>query len=427
MSEREIAEQTLAELLKAGFDKATSRISKQEMHELQSENGELKLLRTGFQTSLSIAGIVDNRRATLGINKTDQSTVAESVRRLKSMADASEPDPAHDIAAEQPAERFKRGIDQPDYDAMYDRLVELTAYVGEEHPTVNLRSSSVVFSKGRSVLRNSNGVDFETESGSYSVGLQFTAKEGPDTSSMNFTGYSTLDLDTPIHQTNDVDTLLRQSAEQVRTQHIPAKFTGNLVISPHCVTTFTGFLTGRIGDAMISGTSIYEGKLGEVVASEELSVHAMPLSDELTTGYSVTSDGHRALDSTVIENGELKTYLLSLYGANKMGLPRAVNSGGCYVIDPGEQSFDEIIAGISEGIYINRFPGGRPSDRGDFSGVAKNSYYIRDGKIQFPIQETTVSGNLADLLKSVDGISSERLNSGSSILPWISVSGVTAS
>ncbi|MBD3646856.1 MAG: hypothetical protein HUJ31_05245 [Pseudomonadales bacterium] len=96
-------------------------------------------------------------------------------------------------------------------------------------------------------------------------------------------------------------------------------------------------------------------------------------------------------------------------------------------MEPGEQSFDELIKGVSEGILITRFSGGRPNDRGDFSGVAKNSYYIKDGKLQYPIKETTVSGNLVDLLKSVRGVSSERVHFGGSLLPWVCVSGVTAS
>ena len=82
---------------------------------------------------------------------------------------------------------------------------------------------------------------------------------------------------------------------------------------------------------------------------------------------------------------------------------------------------------VKEGILITRFSGGRPNDRGDFSGIAKNSYYIKDGKLAFPIQETTVSGNMVDLLQNITGISVERLNFGSSILPWVKVSGITAS
>ncbi|HJN49427.1 MAG: metallopeptidase TldD-related protein [Pseudomonadales bacterium] len=423
-----MAEELLATLTETGFDKAACSVSEHELHELQAENGDISLLRTAFETDVSLTGIVGNKKASLGINRTDDETINAAAINLKTMADAASPDPAHDIAEQQPAEQFQSGIDEPDYDKMYDRVQKVVEYATGTYPTLNLRSVNIVFFRRRNRLVNSNGIDFQTQSGSYRVSLNFTSKEGTDTSSMNYTGYSTHHLDTPIHATNDVDDMLRQSTEQVRTQHIPAKFMGDLVISPHCLTTFTGFLLSRISDlSMIDGTSVYKDKLGEQVAINCLTIHSLPLSEDLTQGYFVTDDGYKAEDLTIVENGKLNTYLLSLYGSNKLDMERAANNGGCYVIDAGDKSFDDIISSVKEGIYINRFSGGIPNERGDFSGVAKNSYYIKDGTIQYPIQETTVSGNMVELLQSIETISSERLNSGESILPWVRVSGVTAS
>jgi len=203
---------------------------------------------------------------------------------------------------------------------------------------------------------------------------------------------------------------------------------GDLVIAPTCLPSFLGFMTARLGDGpMISGTSIYKDKMGEMVASDLLTLHSGPVSREICSGYWTTGDGYKAENSTIVEKGKLNSHLLGLYGANKTGLPRAVNAGGCYIVEPGTHTFDELISQVDEGVLINRFSGGRPSDRGDFSGVAKNSYYIKGGEIQYPIKETTVSGNMNDLLQSIQSISSERLNSGSSIYPWIRVSGVAAS
>ncbi|HKI75095.1 MAG TPA: metallopeptidase TldD-related protein, partial [Pseudomonadales bacterium] len=325
-------------------------------------------------------------------------------------------------------ETFESGVAEPDYDAMYDRIVELQKYATANYPTLNIRSVAVTFAKRRSCYVNSNDVAFASTRGLYQVSVQFSSKEGTDTSSMMYSGYSAYDLDTPIHESTNVDMLLRQSTEQVRTEHIPAKFVGDMVIAPNCLQNFIGFLTMRISDgAMISGTSVYEGKLGQMVASPALTLRSMPLSGDIPGGYWVTGDGYKAENSTIVDQGKLTSYLLGLYGANRTGLARAVNSGGCYVVDAGEQSYEDLIGDVAEGILITRFSGGRPNDRGDFSGVAKNSYYIKDGKLHHPIKETTVSGNLVDLLQSVQAVSRERLNFGSSILPWVRVSGITAS
>ena len=50
------------------------------------------------------------------------------------------------------------------------------------------------------------------------------------------------------------------------------------------------------------------------------------------------------------------------------------------MVDPGEQSYDDIVKNVDKGILLCRFSGGVPSTSGDFSGVAKNSYYIENGK-----------------------------------------------
>jgi PmbA protein len=131
--------------------------------------------------------------------------------------------------------------------------------------------------------------------------------------------------------------------------------------------------------------------------------------------------------TAIIEKGILKTFLLSLYGSKKTGKARAVNSGGAYVIEPGNKSFDELVKSVKKGILLSRFAGGAPSDNGDFSGVAKNSYYIENGKIKYPLSETMISGNLVEMLKNIKNISKERINFGEAIFPWILFEGLVIS
>lgn len=428
MSEKALAEQTVESIRQAGFDKAASSVSYDELHELSAENGEINLLRTNFETDIHLSGIMDQRRASLAVNKTDEATVGAAINDMREMAKGANQDPAFDIAEYQPPGSFEAGPAEPDYDVMYDRVEEIHRYAKEVYPTLNLRTADVTFVRRRGCYVNSNGVSFESTRGLYRVGVTFSSREGKDTSSMMYTGYSVYDIDRPIGESANVDQLLRQSVEQVRTEHIPGKFVGDLVIAPNCLADFLGFLTMRIGDGpLISGTSVYLDKLDQAVASDKLSLHSRPLGDEITTGYWVTGDGYKAANSTIIDRGILKTYLLSLYGANRTGRERAANSGGCYVVDAGDDSYDDIIGSVDQGILITRFSGGRPNDRGDFSGVAKNSYYIKDGRLQYPIKETTVSGNMVELLKSIDAVSRERVYFGGSVLPWVRASGVTAS
>ena len=74
-----------------------------------------------------------------------------------------------------------------------------------------------------------------------------------------------------------------------------------------------------------------------------------------------------------------------------------------------------------------RFSGGSPAPSGEFSGVAKNSFLIENGKIACPLTETMISGCVPDMLKNIRDISSDALKDGSGSLPYIAFDGVTIS
>jgi len=96
-------------------------------------------------------------------------------------------------------------------------------------------------------------------------------------------------------------------------------------------------------------------------------------------------------------------------------------------VNAGENSHTEMIKNVDKGVLLSRFSGGSPSNNGDFSGVAKNSYYIENGEIKYPLSETMVSGNISEMFENLDEISSDRINFGSGIFPWISFKGITIS
>lgn len=428
MSREKLARACLNRLTNAGFDKAQCAVTDSETHELSAEAGSLNLLRTNFDTEIRLLGIADHKRASISINGADDAAIDAGIQDLLNLVRGSAPDEAYDIAPGQAPESFSCGPSEPDYDSMYDRIDEILEYTRATYPVINMRSAGATFNRSQTSFLNSNGVDFESDMSRYDVGIGFASKEGAATSSMMGTGYSAFDLNEQIKDCVYIDELFRQSTEQIKTKPVPAKFLGEMIITPHCLHSFIGFLLGKIVDYdLISGTSIYKDKLNQQVASEKLSIHSRPVSANTVGGYFVTSDGFKAKDVTILDAGVLKSYQLSLYGANKTGLSRAVNSGGCYFVDPGDTSLDEIIKGTKQGVLIGRFSGGRPNDRGDFSGVAKNSYYVEDGKIQYPISETMVSGNLVDLLANVEAVSSELIHFGRSASPWVKVSAITVS
>ncbi|MBT3564161.1 MAG: hypothetical protein HN493_09480, partial [Gammaproteobacteria bacterium] len=177
-TEKALAEKSLVALEESGFDRAACRVSADELHELQAENAEINLFRTNFETDISLVGIKDERKASMSINRVDDATVNDAVADLTAMAAGSSPDGAHDIAPQQSHEIFSGGIEEPDYDLMYDRVSEMQTYAAEKYPLLNLRSTGITFYKRRSCYVNTNDVCFQTNRGLYQVSISFSSKDG---------------------------------------------------------------------------------------------------------------------------------------------------------------------------------------------------------------------------------------------------------
>jgi PmbA protein len=421
--DRGFAETSLAALTKRGFQKARVRLTTSDQHELQAEFGHPSLLRTTHNTELSLLGIVDDKQGSLTLNNASRDGLADAVDNLWAVASGSRADPANDIATAQPKRVFNAGPPEPDLDKMYERVAEALDHAKTHYPTLKMGSTAVTYSSRRSLFLNSNGVDFDTTRHVYHASLMFTARDGTDVSSFNYTGATLANLDRPLASIATADALMRQTTEQVRTRKVPSKFTGDLIITPDCLDTFFGFLIGNVGNQpMIAGTSLYKESLGKQVADPTLTLHSRPR--DLVGGYFVTGDGFEAQNATVVDRGVLKSFMLDQYGSRKTGLARAVTGGGAWVVEPGSTSLADMIRDVRAGLVITRFSGGRPNDKGDFSGIAKNSYYVENGAIAYPISETMVSGNMAQLLTDIVAVSKETADFGSGVFPWVRVRGI---
>ncbi len=415
-------------MMKAGADKAECFFSFVEKQEINVEVGEITLIRTNFERNLLMRAIKDQRKSSIRINKTEPEAIDKAVESLMQGIESSPPDPANDIAENQPHESFGSGPDDPDMDGMYNRLVSFLAYTRERYPKLIIEMGSIDYTRVHTLYINTNDVNLVSKNSYYSFGPAFTSKDGEISSSFNYTGVSMTNLDKELQGMGSVDTLMEQSVEHLHPKPFPSKVEGQIVIAPDCLSSFISSILGYLSDIpIISGSSIYADKLGQQIAAPELTINSVPNSTDIAVGYHITMDGYAAQDMTIIENGVLKNFVLTQYGAKKSGGERAVSGGGAIVIEPGNQSLQEMIAGIEEGILLSRFSGGQPNDNGDFSGVAKNSFYIKDGKLLYPISETMISGNLAQLLMNITAISEERVDFGSGILPWIRAKGVVIS
>ena len=98
---------------------------------------------------------------------------------------------------------------------------------------------------------------------------------------------------------------------------------------------------------------------------------------------------------------------ISLYVANKVGGKRAPCSSFPCIVKAGDKSIEEIISGIDRGIIVGRFSGGDPGSSGDFSGVAKNSFLIENGRLTMPVKDINIIGNGPQALADIKAVGND--------------------
>jgi len=426
---RQIGAGVLEALSAAGAEQAECHVHARTLYELNIDAGEISLMRTTMQNSISMKSLRGGRKGSVVINKTSREAIENAAREARALMDSAEADQAEGIADVAADREFSSGSREPDRDMLYSRMTELQENVKERYPKVSLMQVVGEFRNTDSFYCNTNGVRLLGSTGYYSTDVGFGAQEDGETSSMNYSGAQRWTLDRPIIETAMLDRLRGEAERQIKTVPLEGKYTGTVLLTPTIVpilvSSFMGeFLTDL---PLMQGTSMLKDKIGERVASPLLTISCNPL-DPRNVGVSpFTADGYEARDMDIISAGVLKSFVLSRYGAKKTGLERSANLADCLEVKAGDTPLEDMIASVERGILVNRFSGGRPSSNGDFTGVAKNAFLIENGTIGPALSETMMSGNMLALFGDIIAVSRESVDFGCIRLPFISCSGVTIS
>jgi PmbA protein len=159
--------------------------------------------------------------------------------------------------------------------------------------------------------------------------------------------------------------------------------------------------------------SLLKGKLGRQIASPCLSlVDDGRLPGGMGTAF-FDDEGVPTRRTCLMESGKVKGFLYNIRHANEdgatstgnasrgMASPPDVDITNLYPI-PGERSQAELAGEIGRGLYVTEMMGLHTVDSasGDFSLGVKGAL-IADGEIASPVAETTIAGNILELLKHV--------------------------
>jgi PmbA protein len=419
------AQDVVGRLAAAGSDEAQVMVERTTLFEVEFDNQGVQLVRDNLDERTVLTVFEGQRKGQAALNgrKTEDVSLAQDI--ALSGASAGEADPANTLPKGDGHISSELGQADADRDRMAAAVEEFLAGLAADWPLIQLAPSHYCFNRTERSFANSAGATGQEQRGYYSFEAMFSGRDGDDTTSFNYTSGAAFDPFGRLLDAGGLARLFEETTHSFSAKPIPEKFVGDLVMTPAATgELFGSFLQALGGLTLLGGLSPYADKEGQVIASDALTITNMPTDPGMPLGAAFDDYGLPSESLNIVDQGVLKNFLIDHYSSLKLDRPYTAGDV-CPVIVPGDAGIDEIIASTERGVLLGRFSGGRPNVQLDISGVAKNSFYIEDGKIQYPLVETMISCNLQDLLRNIAGISSEAVDYGGSRYPFISASGVT--
>ncbi|HII05857.1 MAG TPA: TldD/PmbA family protein [Methanotrichaceae archaeon] len=178
-------------------------------------------------------------------------------------------------------------------------------------------------------------------------------------------------------------------------------------------------------DIILEGGSILEGKIGEKIGSDLVTVKDDP-SLPLFGRYPFDDEGSASSETIMVEDGVLRSYLHSRETAGRLGgTPRNARAQGCArpvvrmsntYIAPGKDDwkFEEILEKMTDGVYLLGSRGGQVSTaEGVFQFNAKRGYLVENGEVTSLLRDVSLSGHTLEILARVKVVGNDlKFNSG---------------
>lgn len=167
--------------------------------------------------------------------------------------------------------------------------------------------------------------------------------------------------------------------------------------------------------SVAKGNSTFCGKLGQQIASTKVTA----IDDGTIPNYwgsiNIDDEGNPAQKNVLIENGILKSYMVDKLNGRRMGMNPTGNSRrqsykfaptsrmtNTYIAN-GDDTPEEIIKSISEGLYAKKLGGGSVNPiTGEFNFAVKEGYLVKNGEIQEPVRGASLIGKGNEILMNID-------------------------
>lgn len=441
---QELATQVVTQAMKAGATAAEAIVREASEFSTTVRLGQVETLKEAGSRAVGLRVFQGRKAATTYSSDFTPEGIARLVKGALDLAQVTSEDPFAGLPA-----ASELGSLQGDLDLYYDDVYSLppeqrieyarraeNAALAVDSRIKNSDGGSFEASTGRKVLANSLGFvgDYRRSYCGLSAAPIAQDESGAMQRDYWYSSAHTLArLDSPesVGKKAAQRTLRRLGARKIPSAQVPLVFDSETSRS-----LLHSVFDAVNGDAIYRQSSFLEGKLGEKIASEAITV----VDDGTIPGGFGTSpfdgEGVPSRRTVVIERGVLKSYLLNTYTAKRLGMQTTGNASrglagnpsiGCnnFFLQKGSRAPEQIIADIKQGLYIIDLLGfGVNLVTGDYSRGA-TGIWIENGELTYPVEEITVAGNLKEMLNNISEIGSDLEFRSSISCPTLRIDGMT--
>ena len=278
----------------------------------------------------------------------------------------------------------------------------------------NSEGASVSTGSGYFAYSNSHGFTGGYASSRHGISCSVIAED--DDNMQRDYWYSTArassDLDTPLHigKIAGERTVRRLNSKKIKTCQVPVLFEAPLA---------SGLISSLV--SAISGGNLYRkssfllDSLGKQVASSLLNIYEDPHLLRGLASSPFDNEGVATYSRQLVKDGILQGYVLGSYSARKLGMKTTGNAGGNHnlIVQSGPTDFAGLLTQMGTGVLVTELLGsGMNMVTGDYSRGAAG-FWVENGVIVHAVEEITIAGNMADMLKSIIAIGNDVLVQGS--------------
>ena len=425
----------------AGIDELELSIEKSYSLSFDWFRGELEAYSTSTLSSLSARGTVNGKAGYVNSEKIDRSTVDYVIKQIKENAKVN--NSSDEVIIFKGSEKYnKKKVYNPSLSRIpTEEKIAILKELELKIKAMDSRISDVECSYSESMeeitLLNSYGLKLKDKGAYFVIAVSVVAVGEDKQTKTNYKSYLGMKL-----EDFNIDKFAKEASDETISQLnggpcLSKKY--KCVLNPDTVKNLLNpYIGNAVAEEVQKNTSLFKGKLNELVASRKITIEERPLDKTPFFRY-FDDEGVATYNKKIVSKGVLTTYLYNLATAKKDGVESTGNgyrgagkvgtSFSNVILKHGKKSEEELFNIVGDGIYITDVAGlhsGLNAHSGNFSLQAQG-YLIENGKVSKPVCLITIAGNLFELFKNVKEVGSNATRCGAFIVPSLYIKEIAVS